>query len=123
MTYLVFPKSAEKPHKVPDYAHWKQRCEELLEDFGGLGENVSLFTWKDTLPKIEPEKKPDTESKEGGVKGDPKKVTDHLSEGDGVQKEALKTPEAPKVKGGKNSSDESSSKSPSMPLPAGVTAD
>lgn len=33
--YLVFPGTAEKPFRVPDYAHWAERCRDLWKEFGG----------------------------------------------------------------------------------------
>jgi len=64
VTYLVFPGTAEKP-KQPDYEEWKKRCETLLTEIGGLGEGKSLFTWKDTFPKVEPKQEIDHQSNEG----------------------------------------------------------
>lgn len=82
VTYLVFPGTAEKPFRAPDYAHWKKKCAELLADFGGLGKKVTLYTWKNTLPVIKPKKQPETDD----VKTDGKKV-------DGVKKEAEESSE------------------------------
>ncbi len=53
VTYLVFPRSAEAPKRAPDYSHWRQRCRELLEEVGGLGEDVELHEWKNLLPATE----------------------------------------------------------------------
>jgi hypothetical protein len=49
VTYLVFPRSGDSPNRVPDYARWRKRCEELLGEIGGLGEGVALHEWKDLL--------------------------------------------------------------------------
>ena len=49
VTYLVFPRSADSPKRAPDYAHWRQRCQELLEEIGGLGEGIDLYEWRDLL--------------------------------------------------------------------------
>jgi len=35
IVYLVFPGSAEKPMKSPDYTHWSERCRALWKEFGG----------------------------------------------------------------------------------------
>ena len=53
VTYVVFPRSAETPWRVPDYAHWHARCSELLKEIGGLGEGLELHQWKDLFPKEE----------------------------------------------------------------------
>ncbi len=56
VTYLVFPGSREKQAGPPDYAVWRQKCADLLEELGGLGEGYELHTWEDKLPKkAEPE--------------------------------------------------------------------
>lgn len=49
VTYLVFPRSRD-PFCEPNYDTWKQRCESLLAEVGGLGEGASLYSWKSTLP-------------------------------------------------------------------------
>lgn len=35
VVYLIFPGSAEKPLKAPDYEHWSERCHSLWKEFGG----------------------------------------------------------------------------------------
>ena len=35
IVYLVFPGSAEKPLKEPNYQHWSERCHSLWKEFGG----------------------------------------------------------------------------------------
>ncbi|MEP6669372.1 MAG: glycoside hydrolase family 75 protein [Chthoniobacter sp.] len=52
VTYLVFPGTAEK-FDTPNLAHWRDRCEKLLDEIGGHKGN--LFTWEDlTKPKATP---------------------------------------------------------------------
>lgn len=71
VTYLVFPGTADK-FKVPDYEVWKKRCDELVADFGGLGEKYSLHIWKNTLPKIKSDSEsetPSAEAKKAPVEG------------------------------------------------------
>lgn len=51
VTYLVFPNSREMEKGPPDYEKWRQRCHELLQEIGGLGNGVALFSWPDLLPK------------------------------------------------------------------------
>jgi len=51
VTYLVFPGSHEGERRPPDYAAWRDRCEALLGEIGGLGAGVTLHRWEDTLPK------------------------------------------------------------------------
>jgi hypothetical protein len=129
VTYLVFPKTAEKPHRAPDYAHWKLRCEELLADFGGLGEKVELFTWKNTLPPMVAEKKPqeDVEKKSqnsGKQEGadatskEAKATEDSKAPVDSSKKSEVKPPV--QSSGKKEGSKLKKSTSPSMPLPRGV---
>ncbi|MGB0991730.1 MAG: glycoside hydrolase family 75 protein [Akkermansiaceae bacterium] len=50
VTYLVFPGSADK-FQAPDYNEWHKRCSALLAEIGGLGENITLHSWKNTLPE------------------------------------------------------------------------
>ena len=58
VTYLVFPGSRAERRGPPDYELWKQRCAELLQSIGGLGEGYELHSWKCLLPKPEPEPEP-----------------------------------------------------------------
>ncbi|MGC6427145.1 MAG: glycoside hydrolase family 75 protein [Akkermansiaceae bacterium] len=51
VTYLVFPRSAKEPFGPPDYADWRSRCAQLLEEIGGLGEGYELHEWENTLPR------------------------------------------------------------------------
>lgn len=51
VTYVVFPGSREKQAGPPDYGVWRQKCAELLEEIGGLGEGYELHEWEDKLPK------------------------------------------------------------------------
>jgi len=55
VTYLVFPRSADK-FQAPDYTKWHTRCSALLTEIGGLGPSSTLHSWANTLPIIgEPE--------------------------------------------------------------------
>ena len=49
VSYLVFPGSRDTERKAPNYASWRQRCDELLQEIGGS--TTSLHEWQDTLPK------------------------------------------------------------------------
>ncbi len=55
-TYLVFTSTAEKTATPPNYAQWKTRCEELLNDFGGF--TGELFAWPDITRPAVPEPPP-----------------------------------------------------------------
>lgn len=56
VTYICFPGTAEKPHRPPNYEDWRENCERLLAEIGGLKEGVELFRWENTLPNLdEPE--------------------------------------------------------------------
>jgi hypothetical protein len=54
VSYVIFPGSADAERGPPDYAKWRQKCHELLNEIGGIGQGVSLFDWQDTLPKPTP---------------------------------------------------------------------
>ncbi|MEI6675665.1 MAG: glycoside hydrolase family 75 protein [Verrucomicrobiota bacterium] len=54
ISYVIFPGSREAEHGPPDYAKWRQRCHELINEIGGLGQGFALFEWQDTLPKPTP---------------------------------------------------------------------
>jgi len=54
ITYLVFPGSRDEKKGPPDYKAWKEKCEGLLAEIGGLGENHTLHEWKDLLAKPAP---------------------------------------------------------------------
>ena len=47
VTYIVFPRSADKPSAPPDYTRWRERCARLLDEIGGHG--GTLFEWRDIL--------------------------------------------------------------------------
>jgi len=49
VTYVIFPRSSGK-WKQPDYQEWREECEKLLQEIGGLGSGYSLHKWKNTLP-------------------------------------------------------------------------
>ncbi|MEM6911609.1 MAG: glycoside hydrolase family 75 protein [Verrucomicrobiota bacterium] len=54
VSYLVFPGTKKKPHGPPDYQEWRSRCQELLDDMGGLAEGYALHSWDNILPEPEP---------------------------------------------------------------------
>jgi hypothetical protein len=64
ITYLVFPGSRDEKKGPPDYKAWKEKCESLLTEIGGLGENYALHEWKDLLAKPEPVVEPEVPSVE-----------------------------------------------------------
>ncbi|MEO0454564.1 MAG: glycoside hydrolase family 75 protein, partial [Verrucomicrobiota bacterium] len=53
VTYLIFPQSRETKFSAPDLDLWRQRCQELIQPFGGL--SVPLYDWNSnrSLEKIE----------------------------------------------------------------------
>jgi len=51
VSYIVFPGSADRPFSPPDYAVWRDKVNELLKGFGGVGEGFSLHEWEDQIPK------------------------------------------------------------------------
>jgi hypothetical protein len=54
VSYLVFTGSRDAQKGPPDYEKWRQKCHELLQTIGGLGDGVELHAWTDLLPKPEP---------------------------------------------------------------------
>ena len=54
VSYVVFPGSRNPERGPPDHAQWRQRCAELLEEIGGLGEGYELHEWEDLLKKPDP---------------------------------------------------------------------
>ena len=59
VTYVVFPGSREKSNGPPDYAVWRQKCDDLLAEIGGLGSGYQLHQWTDLIPKPETAEKPE----------------------------------------------------------------
>lgn len=45
VTYLVFPNSRDAQRSAPNYPQWKQRCEQLLTEIGGVGPGFTLHDW------------------------------------------------------------------------------
>jgi hypothetical protein len=45
VTYLVFPNSRDAQRSAPNYPQWKQRCEQLLSEIGGVGPGFTLHDW------------------------------------------------------------------------------
>lgn len=54
VSYLVFSGSREAEKGPPDYEKWRQKCFELSQSIGGLGEGVQIHLWTDLLPKPAP---------------------------------------------------------------------
>lgn len=53
VTYLVFPRSSGK-WQAPNYDDWRNECDTLLKEIGGLGEGYFLHQWENTLPEPAP---------------------------------------------------------------------
>ncbi|QTN30936.1 glycoside hydrolase family 75 protein [Akkermansiaceae bacterium] len=51
VSYVVFPGTREPKAGPPDYEAWRQKCHELLQEIGGLGNGYELHAWTDLLPK------------------------------------------------------------------------
>lgn len=54
VTYLIFPGTAEKNRGAPDLARWREQCQSLLTDIGGIGSGYVLHTWEDPFKKPDP---------------------------------------------------------------------
>ena len=54
VSYVIFPGTRDAERSAPDYAKWRQRCCELVNEIGGVGEGYALHEWPDTLPKPTP---------------------------------------------------------------------
>lgn len=50
VTYLIFPGSAEEKKSPPDLVAWREKCGELINGIGGLGEGFSLHEWENLVP-------------------------------------------------------------------------
>lgn len=55
VTYVIFPGSRFpiSERSTPDLAKWRNRCSELLEEVGGIGEGFTLHEWEDRFAKPE----------------------------------------------------------------------
>ena len=56
VTYIIFPGSAERPFRQPDYTAWQKRCAEYLEKSGLTTASPPLHTWEDRLKKAAEER-------------------------------------------------------------------
>ncbi len=52
VTYLIFPASTERPMTPPNYAQWRAKCEQLLNEIGGY--QGQLFEWPDITRPVNP---------------------------------------------------------------------
>lgn len=52
VTYLIFPASTERPMTPPNYAQWRAKCEQLLNEIGGY--QGQLFDWPDITRPVNP---------------------------------------------------------------------
>ena len=50
VTYLVFPNSRETVKSAPNYQTWRKKCQELIDQIGGLSADYQLHNWSNTLP-------------------------------------------------------------------------
>lgn len=56
VSYLIFPGSADAEAGPPDYATLTTKCQNLLNEIGGIGERFKLHVWEDLLaPKPPPQ--------------------------------------------------------------------
>jgi hypothetical protein len=53
VTYLIFPGTAEEKRSAPDLAKWREKCQSLLGEVGGIGSGYVLHTWEDPFKKPE----------------------------------------------------------------------
>lgn len=51
VTYLIFPGSADEKKGPPNLEAWRERCAELLDGIGGLGEGYELHEWVDLIAR------------------------------------------------------------------------
>jgi len=54
VTYLIFPGTAEEKRGAPDLVKWKEKCQALLGEIGGIGAGHALHTWEDPFKKPAP---------------------------------------------------------------------
>jgi hypothetical protein len=50
VSYIVFPGSKNETHGPPDYEKIRERCHELLNEIGGLGDGYELHRWTNLFP-------------------------------------------------------------------------
>ena len=50
VTYLVFPNSREAEKSAPNYQAWREKCQQLIGQMGGLSVDYELHQWENTLP-------------------------------------------------------------------------
>lgn len=58
VTYLIFPGTAEKTRGAPDLVKWREKCQTLLGEIGGVGAGYVLHSWDDPFKKPEPPPSP-----------------------------------------------------------------
>lgn len=58
VTYLIFPGTAEKERSAPNLAKWREKCQSLIDEIGGIGAGYALHVWEDPFKKPEPETPP-----------------------------------------------------------------
>lgn len=51
VSYVVFPGSRDAKPGPPDYAKWRERCYELMQEIGGFGNGYEYHQWTDLLAK------------------------------------------------------------------------
>jgi hypothetical protein len=54
VTYLIFPRTAEKPNSPPNLDHWHDKCSAYLQEIGAPGPGRALHRWEDPFKKPEP---------------------------------------------------------------------
>lgn len=54
VTYLVFPGTAEKNRSAPDLTKWREQCQKLIGEIGGIGAGYALHIWEEPFKKPEP---------------------------------------------------------------------
>jgi hypothetical protein len=50
VTYLVFPGTADKPFGPPDLKKIRAKCDEFIQQMGGLGAGFAVHEWADPFP-------------------------------------------------------------------------
>ena len=120
VSYLIFPASASPTKKSPNYAEWKEACQKLLTEMGGIAPEYSLHDWPDLLAPKPTEKEelpaPPLDKKTGKPSPEDKEPTGTRLKSPLNTKEVSK-PLAPKIDPPKNSP---SKIDKTRPLPSSV---
>jgi hypothetical protein len=47
VSYIIFPNTAERPFTTPNLLHWQEKCQDYLNEIGGLLPSYQLHLWEE----------------------------------------------------------------------------